>query len=145
MKVAAIIIALVAAVSAQDDGPECDCGMFITSWGDEIEVHRLPPFDIDDCDKFNLCKKKCAGEFDLLTGGGNLNHMLENGYTVGQHICLDTYTEQGIERIEDETVWGYARQCNGPWDWDGEFSLQRLCCHRGIHYDCDLVTGPPQI
>merc|ERR1719334_1819031 len=110
----ALLAALIVAVSAQDDGPECECGMFITNYGAELEVHRLPPLDIDNCDKFEKCKKMCAEEYRGFTNDGDLNYVLGNGLTVGQEICLRAYVDHGVEIIHWETVYGYARHCNGP-------------------------------
>merc|ERR1712002_579970 len=144
MKLAAALIAtLIVAVSGQAEIPECECGMFITTMGNELEVHRLPPFDIDNCNQVTQCKRSCAGEYDTLTNGGDLNYVLGNGYTVGQDICLRAYDSHGVEEIHHETVYGYARHCKGPWDFDGETSIQHLCCYKGLHYDCNDVTGVP--
>ncbi|XP_071537575.1 uncharacterized protein [Panulirus ornatus] len=137
MKIAALILASVAVLArAQTDGPECKCGMFLTYWHDEILVHTLPPFDIDDCKDFEQCKQRCAEEFDQLTGGGDLDFQLEGGYTVGQELCLTVLTTQDISEINYETVYGYARQCNGPWDYTGVKTFNQLCCVDGRYVHC---------
>ncbi|KAG7157265.1 hypothetical protein Hamer_G029667 [Homarus americanus] len=109
-------------------------------------VHRLPPFDLDDCSAFKKCKKKCALEYDTYTNGGDLN-CLDNGYTVGQEICIQMAQKHNVGDLWDETVCSYARQCNGPWDYDGESSINNLCCSRGHFVKCSdpySLHLPPQ-
>merc|ERR1712002_116362 len=128
-------LAAVLLVSGQDDGPECHCGMFITNSTDEYKVHRLPPFNLDNCGMIAECKTMCADAYDEFTGGGDLNYELASGYNVGQEICI-LLANQGINHLWHETVYGYARQCNGPWDYDGRSSINRLCCRHGHYTEC---------
>merc|ERR1719495_2524245 len=135
-----VLTSLLALASGQGDGAECECGLFVTIHDCEIMAHRLLPFDIDNCQAVEECKTKCAEEYRQYTNNGDVNHMLDNGYTVGQQLCLELWINHDSDSWY-ETVYGYARHCNGPWDYDGEFSINRLCCRSGISYDCDAVTG----
>ncbi|KAG7164180.1 hypothetical protein Hamer_G014316 [Homarus americanus] len=76
-------------------------------------------------------------EYDTYTNGGDLNYRLDNGYTVGQEICIQMAQKHNVGDLWDETVYGYARQCNGPWDYDGESSINNLCCSRGHFVKCE--------
>merc|ERR1712002_537880 len=142
---ALVLTALLALAHGQGDGSECECGMFITTWSTEYEVHRLDPFDIDNCNAVEKCNNKCAEEYTAYSNGGDLNHVLGNGYTVGQEMCINLFLNFQVDFISDETVYGYARHCKGPWDYDGQFSINRLCCFEGYHYDCNVVTGAPTL
>ncbi|XP_071537404.1 uncharacterized protein [Panulirus ornatus] len=131
----AILAVVITQVGAQTDGPECRCGMFITLWNDAYEVHKLPPIDIDDCSAFETCKSMCAAEYRDFTNNGDLNFEVASGYSVGQEICI-ILSSHGFNDIDYETVYGYARQCNGPWDYDGESSINHLCCTNGHYIPC---------
>ncbi|KAG7164181.1 uncharacterized protein LOC121871973 [Homarus americanus] len=136
MYMSTVLLTTLAALAWAQDAPECHCGMFITAFHNEYLVHLLPPFDLDDCSAMEACNSKCNDEFDALTGGGYLNYSLNNGFTVGQELCLTMLTEYDIDHVEEETVYGYARQCNGPWDYDGGSTFDQLCCWEGRYYEC---------
>ena len=43
-------------------------------------------------------------QYRTFTNDGDLDYMLDNGYTVGQEICLRAFTDHGVESIWYETV-----------------------------------------
>ncbi|CAL4083768.1 unnamed protein product [Meganyctiphanes norvegica] len=148
---AVVLVAVVALVGAQHpthQPPEthtCNCGAFITLDHAEYEIHRLPPFDALSCDDIKECKTSCAGEWKKMTGNGDLEHELANGFTVGQELCIGLNNGHGIDSCYKETVYVFSNTCDGPWIWDGVNSIDELCCHDGHYHDCStLPPHPPQ-
>ncbi|KAG7177692.1 uncharacterized protein LOC121862293 [Homarus americanus] len=134
-----LLLASIALVGAKGVGefPNCWCGMFI-EMDDEVHmVYHLESITVDSCDDVSICKTTCANEFNVFTSGGDLNHLLANGYSVGQEICLKMVEHHGIHNVYHAKVYGYANACNGPWAYDGVSSTNALCCHEGFYKACD--------
>merc|ERR1712002_730788 len=75
------------------------CGGFL-ELDDEIHrVWRLEAAYLDSCDATDDCKAVCAAEFDASTGGGDLNFVMSNGYSVGQYICLTIAEEHELFHV----------------------------------------------
>merc|ERR1719495_2484307 len=140
-----IFIAALALAGAQDPPPIpiCNCGAFITLDEAEKEIHRLPPIDGFNCEDNRECRQACRAEWNRITNNGDLDHELENGYSVGEELCIGLNNGHGIDSCEWEPVYVYSNTCDGPWEWDGETSAQDLCCHEGRHVNCDDLPPPP--
>merc|ERR1712002_732195 len=138
MKVLALLLATVALASAMatKDSPNCWCGAFIELPDDIHKVWRLESAFLDTCDMVEECKQICASEFDKFTGGGDLDHVLDSGMTVGQELCLYMATHEHLDTTTDAYVYGYANMCNGPWIYDGVSTTAKLCCQDGMNYPC---------
>merc|ERR1712168_56812 len=138
-----VVLALAALACAQDEKRQCHCGAFVSMNNMELEVHRLPPIHVEDCDAAKECGKMCALEWIKFTDDGNLNHELENGLTVGGEMCR-AMKNHDHPNLAPHSVYAYSMLCQGPWIFDGEVSQQMLCCKDG-HYPghCDDVTRPP--
>ncbi|XP_063591239.1 uncharacterized protein LOC134768363 [Penaeus indicus] len=142
MKLFVAVLSLAALTWAQDK-PECLCGAFISTANAEYEVHRLPPIDTNDCDDEKLCAVVCAAEWDKFTANGDLDHVMENGVTVGQEACR-AMAAHGHPNLGPHDVYAYYNICHGPWIFDGETSQQPLCCVDGTYPgNCDSFTRPP--
>ncbi|XP_071537240.1 uncharacterized protein [Panulirus ornatus] len=136
MKTIGLLLLAIALVWAEDDRPNCSCGMYIQK--DDIirRVYRLDPFQVDNCDAWDVCKTSCANEFSNSTGGGDLNYELSNGYSVGQEICIALVQHHGEHNVHNAIVYGYANLCNGPWVYDGVSTINSLCCQDGFFTPC---------
>merc|ERR1712133_3947 len=132
-----VVALLVAAAGPAKDSPNCWCGGFL-ELDDEIHrVWRLEAAYLDSCDATDDCKAVCAAEFDASTGGGDLNFVMNNGYSVGQYICLTIAEEHELFHVHHARVYGYANMCNGPWVYDGASTTgDLLCCRDGIYQAC---------
>ncbi|XP_071537571.1 uncharacterized protein [Panulirus ornatus] len=136
MKNLLLLLAGLTLVWGTKDLATCRCGMFIQMDDDVHMVYHLDPINIETCEPYELCKIKCAEEFNTLTDGGNLNNELNSGYTVAQEICLTMMQHHGVHDVQNAVVYGYANMCNGPWMWDGVSSINKLCCDRGHNTPC---------
>merc|ERR1712142_455949 len=137
MKVLLLLASVVALAWAGQDSPNCWCGMFIQERDDAHRVYALESGFFDSCDELDACKQLCASEFNNATGGGDLNFEQSNGYSIGQEICLYMSQHNGVTDIKEAVVYGYANLCNGPWVYDGESSINRLCCYQGFYIPCE--------
>ncbi|XP_042216352.1 uncharacterized protein LOC121862285 [Homarus americanus] len=133
-----LLLASIALVgSAVGDLHNCWCGMFIELDEEVHMVYSLDSATVNSCDDVSTCKTTCASEFNTYTAGGDLNHVLGDGYSVGQEICLRMVERHGIHNIYHATVYGYGNVCNGPWVYDGVSSINSLCCHKGFYRPCE--------
>ena len=78
-----------------------------------------------------------------VTNDGDLEYELANGYSVGEELCIGLNSGHGINSCYREPVYVYSNVCDGPWEWDGETSIQELCCAEGHYADCETVPPPP--
>ncbi|KAK7021829.1 hypothetical protein SK128_011657 [Halocaridina rubra] len=113
----------------------CHCGMFISTETAELEVHRLPPFDIADCDSggYAACALHCIAEWEYIFNNGGLD--MENpltGVTMGQESCNNLVNWHSMPNLDPTNVHNNYMLCGGPWVWDGEVSKDKLCCNDGV-------------
>merc|ERR1712002_131334 len=135
---AAVLLSLLglALASPARDSPNCWCGAFIEESDSVHQVFHLESAFLSDCSAIADCKAICAYEFNQFTSGGDLDHVLGNGYTVGQEICLHMLEHDEKPDVTNAIVYGYANLCNGPWVYDGVSSTSRLCCRGGFYQPC---------
>merc|ERR1711962_1799571 len=117
---------------------ECHCGVFRSYPQGESLIYNLPSHHVD-CDSPDVeqqCFDACVQDWDILAGTGDLNQELENGYTLGQDICLGAL-ELGHFNIVDEIGYVYRRACKGTWADTGARTMQYICCNGGHNYECD--------
>merc|ERR1712121_52102 len=135
--VIAVLLCLGALSWAQIIHPyECHCGVFVTYPTGVSEVYRLHPLHLDGCDNETLCVKACQDEWDDLTNKGDLTTELDNGYMLGQDICLQAL-EHFIPYLRNEYGFVNARLCEGNWEDTGRQTRTPICCNAGHWYDCD--------
>merc|ERR1712198_41447 len=125
-----LVLALLLAVATAQHKASCRCGAFITTDTGDRLLYELPAIDVNSCDQHDACKKRCTKEYDTMSGGGDLDFVTEDGETVGQALC----TEIG-HHIRNEHVYAFYEICNGPWEFTGEQTQQKLCCddHHKYH------------
>merc|ERR1712189_123813 len=117
---------------------ECHCGLFVTYPVGESEVYRLHPLHLDGCDNATLCITACQDEWDDLTNNGDLLTELDNGYNLGQDICLQA-VEHFIPFLSNDKGFLNARLCEGTWEDTGRTTRQNICCNNGHYYDCEYI------
>ncbi|KAK7080007.1 hypothetical protein SK128_027675 [Halocaridina rubra] len=131
MKFVLLLLALVALVRGQDR-VECHCGMFITVAFGEIEVHRLPAFDLEDCSEGNECLLKCLSEWQFVYDNGGMNYQRpSSNYTYGEESCKSLANEYSMPNLDPTPVYNYYKLCTDPWMYDGAVSKDDLCCVDG--------------
>ncbi|XP_064096412.1 uncharacterized protein LOC135208219 [Macrobrachium nipponense] len=135
MKVALLLLATLAAVSAQSE-PWCRCAAFVTYEYTEMMVYEAPEVTIDSCqDDVKQCKNRCSKELAELTNDGDLWSLTAEGITVGQHICSNLLRHL-IYFLHNHKIYGYYEVCGGAWQYAGVMSQQMLCCNGGKHEHC---------
>ncbi|XP_042239747.1 uncharacterized protein LOC121877881 isoform X1 [Homarus americanus] len=135
MKFLVILCSLTVLAWAQEV-PECDCGAFITEAAEEEEVFPMEAFDVENCEDQKDCHDRCRTEWNEITSEGDLNFELPDGKTVGQSMC-DDLAEEGKDVVGPTEVFLYVRLCDGPWEDDGEATMEMLCCDAGQHEPCE--------
>merc|ERR1712002_183203 len=132
-----LIILLVAFATLASAKPLCSCGLFMTNKNHEVEIKKLHPMYIENCNQHQECLAECAKVVNQYTKNGDLeaDYGIDYGLTVGQEICLQAQIA-GYENIYWEPVYGYAKACDGPWDWTGVQMKQLLCCRHGHYRTC---------
>ncbi|KAK7021830.1 hypothetical protein SK128_011658 [Halocaridina rubra] len=131
----------------------CHCGMFISTETAELEVHGLPPFNVDcDIGGYAACGLYCMGEAIYVTPEIPLNsnflltvgiHLIFNnggldmenpltGVTMGQESCNNLVNWHSMPNLDPTNVHNNYMLCGGPWEWDGEESKDKLCCNDGV-------------
>merc|ERR1712198_555331 len=134
MKFLVVLLSLAALTWAQDYRKECQCGAFVTVPQGEYLVHGLEPINIGSCDEATKCAAHCALEWRNVSDNGDLDHVMDNGDTVGKEACR-AMNEHGHPNLGPHYVFAYYNVCGGPWVFDGEVSQQELCCREGV-YQC---------
>ncbi|XP_045106760.1 uncharacterized protein LOC123501806 [Portunus trituberculatus] len=134
MKTFLLLLAVAAAANAQSEA-WCRCAAFITYNRNEMMVHEAPEIPINSCDDANQCKQKCVAEINEVSYDGDLWHMLEDGYTVGQHVCTEL-ADRFVFFVVGHKVYGYYEVCGGAWQYTGVASTTKLCCNGGQHSHC---------
>merc|ERR1711970_610718 len=114
---------------------ECHCGVFISHHHGISEIYRLMPLHLDGCDDETLCIDACSNKWNDLTNNGDLTSELDNGYNLGQDICLQA-VEHFIPYLGDEIGFLNARLCDGNWEDTGRQTRQEICCNAGHYYEC---------
>ncbi|XP_068234452.1 uncharacterized protein [Palaemon carinicauda] len=135
MKLAIVLLALVAAVSAQQNEAWCRCGAFITSDDVETMVYEFPEIPLTSCEEHNKCKNKCVTEINEFSHYGDMWEITPEGKTVGQFIC-ETLTGLSYDFVHNHYVYGYYEVCGGPWEYTGQASTNMLCCDDGFQEHC---------
>ncbi|XP_045605178.2 uncharacterized protein [Procambarus clarkii] len=134
MKCLLILLSLAALTWAQGP-PQCQCGAFVNEDIGEIEVFPFPPIDVEGCEDTADCSSTCDDEWASITNNGDLDTVLQNGETVGQHIC-NALARQGHEDFGPGEVYLYYKLCQGPWEYDSEQSTLEVCCAGGEYQPC---------
>nr|XP_027237555.1 uncharacterized protein LOC113828745 isoform X1 [Penaeus vannamei]XP_027237573.1 uncharacterized protein LOC113828760 isoform X1 [Penaeus vannamei] len=130
-----LLALLFAAATAQQVAP-CRCGAFVTTDGGELMLYELPPVEVHSCDQNHPCQNRCFEEFELLSGGGDLDFVTSTNATVGEVLC-----EAAGVAVDGEYVYAYSELCDGPWEWTGDVTQQPLCCSDAAEYvPCEAGT-----
>nr|XP_045605541.1 uncharacterized protein LOC123762824 [Procambarus clarkii] len=144
MKCLLILLSLAALTSAQGQS-QCQCGAFVNDRIGEIEVFPFQPIDVESCEDSETCSSTCDDEWASITNNGDLDTVLDNGETVGQHIC-NALAREGHENYGPGEVFLYYKVCDGPWQYDDEQSTLEICCTGGQYHACNNPpTRPPVI
>ncbi|KAK7080008.1 hypothetical protein SK128_027676 [Halocaridina rubra] len=131
MKIALLLLSLVALVWSQGNN-ECHCGMFITVEAGELEVHRLPPINLNDCSEANECMLKCLEEWRFVYDNGGLDFQRpSSNLTFGEESCRTLENRFNMPDLDPTPVYNYYKICENPWMWDGAVSEDDLCCVSG--------------
>merc|ERR1719402_924540 len=95
------------------------------------------PLQMDTCEEANeaICMQYCTDEWNGIANNGDLTSELDNGYTLGQDICLQSL-EHFIPFLEDNFGYLNARLCEGNWETTGLQTRQAICCDFGHYYEC---------
>merc|ERR1711872_4137 len=135
--IVAALLSFVALSWAQIIHPyECHCGVFISYSTGESEVYRIQPLHLPDCSNVTLCTMACSDEWNDMTNNGDLTSELDNGYNLGQDICLGA-VEHFLPFINNKVGFVNARLCDGNWEDTGLQTRTPICCNNGHWYDCD--------
>ncbi|CAL4100849.1 unnamed protein product, partial [Meganyctiphanes norvegica] len=90
--ISAIVLSLAALSWAQIIDPyECHCGVFISTSTGEIEIYHMHPEHVDGCgteESTAACIASCQNEWTGIYKNGDLDGEMDNGYTLGQELCL---------------------------------------------------------
>ncbi|XP_068234028.1 uncharacterized protein [Palaemon carinicauda] len=136
MKIAIVLLALVAAACAAQNGEAwCRCGAFLTYRDTQALAYELPEITIDYCDQHNRCKNECITAIDEFSHYGDLWAMTPEGKTVGQLIC-ENLTGIDWTGVHNHRVYGYYEVCGGPWEYTGQASPDMLCCSENLQVHC---------
>ncbi|XP_042879840.1 uncharacterized protein LOC122258133 [Penaeus japonicus] len=119
---------LIAAATSQQVAP-CRCGAFVTTNSSEVMLYELPPIEVHSCDQSHPCQNRCFEEFEVLSGGGDLDFVTSTNSSVGQVLCDAAGTA-----VDKQYVYAYSELCDGPWEWTGDVTLQPLCCSDEAEY-----------
>ncbi|KAK4312640.1 hypothetical protein Pmani_015981 [Petrolisthes manimaculis] len=130
-----LILLFVIALTRSQDEPECNCRGYIHVAEGELDVLDFPSNTASSCSAGFECAGFCGGEWTLLTNDGDLNHIMLDGITVGQHMCTKA-ASSGYNEINSENVYLNWNLCDGPWYFDGQISRQPLCCTSGSYSPC---------
>nr|XP_045605185.1 uncharacterized protein LOC123762617 [Procambarus clarkii] len=140
MKCLLVLLSLAALTRAQEF-PACLCGAFITLMEEEIEVFRLPPIEVADCDATTDCRARCIDEWTTITEDGDLDYTWLDGVTIGQHMC-DSLHDNDHSDVGPHEVYLYYNICLGPWIYTGQTSRNTLCCSSSNYLTC---PPPPTV
>merc|ERR1719244_483095 len=110
------------------DPYECHCGVFIAYFGGETEIYNLHGIQMEGCDD--------QDGWNDLTNKGDLTTELDNGYTLGQEICLQA-VEHFHPWVNNQPGFLNARLCEGNWVDTGLRTRQNICCDNGRYYECE--------
>ncbi|XP_068234030.1 uncharacterized protein [Palaemon carinicauda] len=135
MKIAIVLLALVAAACAAQNEAWCRCGAFLTYNDAQSLVYELPEIHIDSCDQHSKCKNECIKAMDEFSHYGDLWAMTPEGKTVGQLIC-ESLTGIDWTGVHNHRVYNYYEVCGGPWEYTGQASPDMLCCHDHVQVHC---------
>nr|XP_045605542.1 uncharacterized protein LOC123762825 [Procambarus clarkii] len=136
-----LVLLAQAALTCSQGPPQCQCGIFVNDQIEEIEVLSFPPIEVEGCEDAETCSSTCDYEWSSVTNNGDLDTVLDNGETVGQHIC-NVLAREGHENYGPGEVLLYYRLCEGTWQYDDEESRLNICCSGGQYHACD--NPPPR-
>ncbi|XP_076029912.1 uncharacterized protein LOC143020041 [Oratosquilla oratoria] len=132
LKMRALLLSLFLTVCSVAWGfSNCRCALMTTFGMGEYIVSELPGIDMGSCTDSTGCEARCYDEYDNMTYGGDLYHMMDDLETVGQHLCK--FYEHDMH---NQYLYAYSKLCEGPWVYTGHHSLQMLCCWQGRQYAC---------
>ncbi|CAL4074725.1 unnamed protein product, partial [Meganyctiphanes norvegica] len=143
MEILVALLAVCSLASGQIITPyECHCGVFRSYPQGESLIYHLPGhhIDCDSPDKETQCYDACVQDWDVFAGNGDLNTVLENGYSLGQEICVGAL-ELGHFNIRDEIGYVFSRACFGNWEDTGSHTEQYVCCHNGHYEECTKTVA----
>ncbi|KAK3891133.1 hypothetical protein Pcinc_004926 [Petrolisthes cinctipes] len=96
-----LILLLAIALTRSQDEPECKCRSYVHVAEGELDVLDFPSNMASSCSAGFECAGFCGGEWTLLTNDGDLNHIMLDGITVGQHMCTKA-ASSGYNEISSE-------------------------------------------
>ncbi|CAL4067262.1 unnamed protein product [Meganyctiphanes norvegica] len=139
MWTSAIILSFAALTGAQIITPyECHCGVFISIPSGEIEVYHMQSAHVDGCgtpESEAACMDNCKNEWTGMYKNGDLDNELENGYSLGQELCLGA-VELFHPFILNANGQVFARNCEGNWEDIDMGTNKPLCCTGGHYHEC---------
>ncbi|XP_063614885.1 uncharacterized protein LOC134787973 [Penaeus indicus] len=131
-----VLLAFLFAAAASQQVAPCRCGAFVTADSGQLMLYELPPVEVHSCDQSHPCQNRCFEEFELLSGGGDLDFVTSTNATVGEVLC-----EAAGMAVDSEYVYAYSELCDGPWEWTGDVTQQPLCCTDAAEYvPCETGT-----
>ncbi|XP_037782777.1 uncharacterized protein LOC119579114 [Penaeus monodon] len=119
---------LFAAATSQQVAP-CRCGAFISGDAGDTLLYELPPIEVHSCDQSHPCQNRCIQEFELMSGGGDLDFVTSTNATVGEILCDGAGTAVASQNVD-----AFYELCDGPWEVTGITSQQPLCCTDAAEY-----------